>query len=142
MAKSFLAALIFGFVLLTGAGAALADPMAEMIGRWRDSDAESEIEIFRCGPALCGKIVWLKTPKQDSANPDPAMQARPLVGVQVLKDFTPGKKPAILAGEGYNPEDGKTYEATMTLSAKTTLVIKGCVMGGLLCEEDIWTRQP
>jgi uncharacterized protein (DUF2147 family) len=60
---------------------ALADSTTDIIGRWRDSDGESEIEIARCGAALCGTIVWLKQPRIDTANPTPANRGRSLLGV-------------------------------------------------------------
>lgn len=121
---------------------AVADPMAEMAGRWRDSDGESEIEIARCGPALCGTIVWLKEPRIDKANPDPALRARSLMGVRVLLGFRSEPGAATLSGEGYNPEDGRSYKTTLELKSRTTLSVKGCVMGGLICDDDIWTRRP
>ncbi|POR51726.1 uncharacterized protein (DUF2147 family) [Bosea psychrotolerans] len=121
---------------------AMADSLTDIIGRWRDSDGESEIEIARCGPALCGTIVWLKQPRIDSANPDPANRGRPLLGLRVLSGFKPDPAAATFSGDGYNPEDGRSYKTTLELKSKTTLSIKGCVMGGLICDDDIWTRRP
>lgn len=124
------------------ATAALADPMAEMAGRWRDSDGESEIEIARCGSSLCGTIVWLKEPRIDKSNPDPALRNRSLMGVRVLSGFRPEPNGVTLSGDGYNPEDGRIYKTTLELKSRTTLSVKGCVMGGLICDDDIWTKRP
>lgn len=123
-------------------GPVRADPISDIIGRWRDSDGESEIEIARCGPALCGAIVWLKEPRADKSNPDPALRNRSLMGLRVLSGFRPDQGAATLSGEGYNPEDGRSYKTTLELRSKTTLSVKGCVMGGLICDDDIWTRRP
>lgn len=123
-------------------GAAMADPMSDIAGRWRDSDGESDIEIARCGTALCGTIVWLKQPRTDHANADPALRSRSLMGIRVLDGFKPDGDAAILSGVGYNPEDGRSYKTTLELKSRTTLAIKGCVMGGLICDDDIWTRRP
>lgn len=119
---------------------ALADPMAEIVGRWRDSDGESEIAIARCGPALCGRVVWLKEPRFDRFNPDAKLRARSLLGLQVLSGFRPDGA-SLLAGEGYNPADGKTYRTTLELAAPDSLVVRGCVLGGLICDDDTWTRR-
>jgi len=119
---------------------ARADSTSEVIGRWRDSDGESEIAINRCGPALCGKIVWLKQPRVDSANPEPKLRERSLLGVQVLMSFTPDAS-GVLTGTGYNPEDGKSYRTTLSLKGPDTLEVRGCVLGGILCDDDLWTRQ-
>lgn len=127
-------------VALLGSLPALADPMADTIGRWRDSDGESEIAISRCGAALCGRIVWLKEPRIDRFNPDEKLRARSLLGLQVLSGFKPDAGNT-LSGEGYNPADGKTYRTTLELTAPDSLVVRGCVLGGLICDDDTWTRQ-
>jgi uncharacterized protein (DUF2147 family) len=129
-------------VFLIAAAGAAADTLMDMKGRWRDSDAESEIEIATCGQALCGRIVWLKTDKADKANPDPALRQRPLIGVTVLRDFRPDSTGQTFKGRGYNPEDGQSYDAALTLKSRTSLVIRGCLMGGLVCDEDTWAKQP
>lgn len=126
---------------LAAAPAARADPMAEIVGRWRDSDGESEIAIARCGPALCGRIVWLKEPRIDRFNPDAALRTRALLGMHVLSGFVPDAS-GTLTGNGYNPADGKTYRTTMALAGPQSLVVRGCVLGGLICDDDTWTRQP
>jgi uncharacterized protein (DUF2147 family) len=120
---------------------ALADPMSDIVGRWRDSDGESEIAISRCGPALCGKIVWLKEERFDIYNPNQGLRKRSLMGIQVLSGFKPAAKGA-LEGEGYNPADGKTYRTTLELTSARSLVVRGCVLGGLICDDDTWSRQP
>lgn len=120
---------------------AAADPMSDVVGRWRDSDGESEIAISRCGPALCGKIVWLKEARFDIFNPDESQRKRSLLGLQVLSGFKPSAKGA-LEGEGYNPADGKTYRTTLELTSSRSLVVRGCVLGGLICDDDTWSRQP
>lgn len=128
-------------VALAAAVPALADPMAEIVGRWRDSDGESEIAISRCGAALCGKIVWLKQERFDIHNPHAKLRARSLLGLQVLIGFKPDAG-GTLAGEGYNPSDGRTYRTTLALTSPQNLVVRGCVLGGLICDDDIWSRQP
>lgn len=122
-------------------GAAMADPMTDVTGRWRDSDGESEIDIARCGASLCGTIVWLKEPRVDRSNPNPALRDRSLMGLRVLSGFQLNHGAATLSGDGYNPEDGRSYKTTLELKSRTTLSVKGCVMGGLICDDDIWTRQ-
>lgn len=120
---------------------ALADPMGDVVGRWRDSDGESEIAISRCGPALCGKIVWLKEERFDIYNPNEGLRKRSLMGIQVLSGFKPAAKGG-LEGEGYNPADGKTYRTTLELDGSGSLVVRGCVLGGLICDDDTWSRRP
>lgn len=126
---------------LVGPLPARADPMAAVVGRWRDSDGESEIAIDRCGATVCGRIVWLKEPRVDRFNPDEKLRSRSLLGLRVLSGFSPATD-GKLAGDGYNPADGKTYRTTLELAAPRTLIVRGCVLGGLICDDDTWTRQP
>jgi len=128
-------------VALAASIPAHADPTAGIAGRWRDSDGESEIAIGRCGAALCGRIVWLKEPRTDRFNPDARLRERSLLGLQVLSGFAPDAS-GTLTGNGYNPADGKTYRTTLALSGPQALVVRGCVLGGLICDDDTWTRQP
>lgn len=118
-----------------------ADAMGEIVGRWRDSDGESEIAISRCGPALCGKIVWLKQARFDIYNPDGKLRSRSLLGLEVLMGFKPDAG-STLAGTGYNPSDGKTYRTTLALTSPNSLLVRGCVLGGLICDDDTWSRRP
>ena len=124
---------------------ALADPMADIVGRWRDSDGESEIAISRCGPALCGKIVWLKQPidtttgqpQKDDKNRDLSLRARPIVGVQLFIDMRPSATNS-WSGRIYNADDGHTYASTVTLLDAGRLEVKGC--SGTLCGGETWTK--
>ena len=125
---------------LSFANGALADPMSDIVGRWRDSDGESQIDIARCGQALCGTIVWLKQHRIDSLNPDPGLRNRSLMGLRVLTNFRLDHGAATWRGDGYNPEDGRSYKTILELKSRTTLSIKGCVLSGLICDDDIWTR--
>ena len=59
----------------------------------------------------------------------------------MLTGFKPSAKGG-LEGEGYNPGDGKTYRTTLELDASGSLVVRGCVLGGLICDDDTWSRQP
>lgn len=120
---------------------ALAQSDTPIAGRWRDSDGESEIAIARCGEAWCGKIVWLKQPRLDQANPDAKLRERSLMGVQVLSGFRPDGA-GTFAGDGYNPEDGKTYRTTLQLDGAGRLLVRGCAIAGLICDDDVWTRRP
>ena len=121
-----------------------ADPM----GNWYTEDKESQVRIVNCGGALCGSLVWLKEPndpatgrpKTDKNNADASKQARPLLGVEIVLGMKPNGTPDQWAGQVYNASDGKTYTGSFTMTGATTAVLKGCVMGGLICKGQTWTR--
>jgi hypothetical protein len=89
---------------------------------------------------LCGNIVWTKTPGgTDDKNPDPAKRSRPVLGLEILlamKQTGPNK----WEGSVYNAENGKIYKAAMSLQSDDELRMEGCIMGGLLCGGETWTR--
>ena len=140
--KRHLFALAALFVLM-GSGAALA---ADPSGTWLTQNGASRIKLADCGGALCGTIVWLKEPNDDSGKPktdknnsDASKRGRPLIGVQIVL----GMKPAGTdkwTGQVYNAEDGKTYSGNLTFSGGGSLVLQGCALGGLVCKGQTWTK--
>jgi uncharacterized protein (DUF2147 family) len=112
---------------------------AEPVGEWLVADGGAQIRIEPCADALWGIISWTREPGFDSNNPDVAKRSRPLVGVPILR----GMKPASAnrwEGEVYNAQNGKMYSVSITLVSDDVLKIQGCVMGGLFCGGENWTR--
>ncbi len=120
---------------LVWTGAALAQDVA---GTWLTEGGRSQVRISPCGPSRCGTIIWTKAEAKDVNNPDPARREKSLVGVQMIRDARP-------SGEGwtgalYNPLDGKTYSGRMRLLSANQLELSGCVLGGLICKSQTWTK--
>ena len=125
------------------AGSALA---ADATGNWLTEGGKSRIRIADCGGALCGSIVWLKEPndesgkpKTDKNNPDAGMKTKPLIGVQIVRGMKPNGANK-WAGQVYNAEDGKTYSGNLTFSGGNSLQLEGCALGGLVCKKQTWTK--
>jgi uncharacterized protein (DUF2147 family) len=126
--------------------AASADPT----GYWikPDAERESKIHVFKCGKGrsqLCAKIAWLKEPNDrkglplhDIRNQDPSQRGRPIVGLAIFTGLTPSA-PSTWTGKIYNPEDGHTYSATLTVVSRKQILLKGC-KAWLLCGERQWLR--
>ncbi len=82
--------------LIALAGPCRAAPAADPQGVWMIED-EVAIAVARCGgDSLCGRIVWLRTarddagrPRRDAMNPDSALRDRPLCGLTVLDGLLP-----------------------------------------------------
>lgn len=136
-----LAAALLGASLVAAAQA--ATPVA---GTWLSADGGTKVRVSDCGGKLCGKVVWLNEPidrstgqpKTDKHNSDAAKRARPLLGVQVVQ----GMKPAgdnKWSGQIYNADDGRTYQANVTLVSDNAMRVQGCVLG-VLCKSQTWTR--
>src|ERR1700691_1028378 len=81
-----------------------ADPM----GTWYTADNDSQVRITNCGGALCGNLIWLKTPidaatgqpKLDKTNADASKQSRPLLGTPIVLGMTPSG-PNVWSGNVY-----------------------------------------
>jgi uncharacterized protein (DUF2147 family) len=120
---------------------------ADPAGTWYTADKDSQVRISNCGGALCGALVWLKVPndpdtgrpKTDKNNADAGKQGRPLLGVPIVLGMKPGG-PNVWNGDVYNATDGKTYSGSFTMTGPNTAELKGCVLGGLFCKSQSWTR--
>lgn len=126
MLKSLLTTVIVASALMATSGtAALA---ADASGDWVRANGASKTRIAPCGSALRGKLVWLRDPREDTENPDAAKRGRPLLGVQIVQSMQP------------TGTDGKTYTGFIALTGADKLKLKDCVMAGLICKGETWTR--
>lgn len=107
--------------------APLAASAQDATGVWMRENGRSQVRIAPCGGALCGVISWLR----DSSGPSK-------VGQRVFYGMVP-QGDGTWSGHAFNPEDGKTYNGTMTLSGNS-LTTSGCVLGGLICKSVHWSR--
>ncbi len=121
---------------------------ADPVGTWYTAERDSQVRITNCGDALCGALVWLKVPndpdtgrpKTDKNNADAGKQGRPLLGVQIVLGMKPSGTPDQWSGDVYNAQDGKTYSGSFTMTGPNSAELKGCVLGGLICKSQSWTR--
>jgi uncharacterized protein (DUF2147 family) len=121
---------------LTGAASA-AEPTP--IGDWRVKDGYANIRIDNCGGKLWGVVAWEKEPGFDKQNPDPAKKGRPILGMPILMAMAPAG-PNKWEGEIYNSQNGSMYSANISLLDESTLKLQGCVLGGIFCGGENWTR--
>jgi uncharacterized protein (DUF2147 family) len=133
---------IAGLILLSGAAAQAATP----VGVWLSDDGGTKVKISNCSGKLCGTVVALNEPidhetgkaKTDKHNPNPAQRARPLLGLTVVKGLTPSG-PDRWSGEIYNADDGRIYQASLTVESTNSARVQGCVLR-ILCKSHQWTR--
>nr|WP_084580394.1 DUF2147 domain-containing protein [Sphingomonas azotifigens] len=112
-------------------------------GRWKTQTRNAIVEIQRCGPSICGRILTsdaLRTNPdlRDANNSNAQLRTRPLKGLQILNGFTPSGT-NWSGGKIYNAEDGKTYSADITLAGPDQLKLRGCVFKPF-CRTQTWTR--
>lgn len=122
---------------------------ADLSGRWLTERANAAVQIGPCETAaagqLCGTIVWLwqpndesGRPRRDAENQAAERRARPLIGTEILAGFAAKAPGHWTGGRIYNPEDGRTYDATLRMQGADTLVVEGCVL--FICKKQLWRR--
>lgn len=115
---------MFGAVSIFGLASMSALAVAASAnGTWlRDNGAH--VQAFDCGGGL-----GLKVTKSPEAN-------------KVGKTIMCGAKPSGAnkwKGTVLNLDDGQKYSGYVTLSGNS-LTLSGCVLGGLVCKNDTWSR--
>jgi uncharacterized protein (DUF2147 family) len=120
---------------------------ADATGTWMTEGGKATVRIAPCADALCGTIIALKEPndpetgrpKTDKNNADPSQRNRPVVGSLIVLGMKPNGANK-WSGQVYNAEDGKTYTGAITLQGANALKLEGCILGGLICKGQTWTR--
>lgn len=110
------------------------------VGVWLTEEQNSKIRIAPCGKALCATILWARPAGVDQHNPDPALRSRSVIGIDLSRDMKPDGRGG-WAGSIYNPQNGNTYKVTLKPVSDRELEVGGCILGGLLCGSETWSRQ-
>ncbi|TCO31329.1 uncharacterized protein DUF2147 [Pedobacter psychrotolerans] len=116
-----------------------------IVGKWLNPSGEGQIEIYKKGDKYFGKLAWIKEPningkpKLDVNNPSVTMKKRPLLNLELLKDFVydDGKW---TDGTIYDPKSGKTYSCNMTMKGNDVLNVRGYVGISLLGRSETFKR--
>lgn len=144
-----------GLVLVLGLGGLAIQPsparastrVPDLVGRWSTPGGDT-IEFGSCAeqlaePLLCGRIVALRDPsgrdRRDINNPSPANRSRPIVGLELAREFKETTPGVWNGGELYNPDDGRTYRGAIRLQGHDTLQLQGCALM-VFCRTQTWNR--
>jgi len=138
MRRVWIAALAAGAAVFAGPALA-ADPT----GLWQTPTRNGQVEITKCGNALCGRLVSSDGIRADPGlkdvhNQNAGLRDRQLKGLTILTGFSGGPT-EWSGGKIYNAEDGKTYSGSITLDGDSKLSLRGCVIAPL-CKTQVWTR--
>ncbi|MEL6266227.1 MAG: DUF2147 domain-containing protein [Pseudomonadota bacterium] len=118
-------------VAMAGADLAVAE---EATGTWRTQEGDGgrylHVAIMPCqgGGTLCGTI----SGAFEGADTG-------LVGKPIIWDMTPDGAAAWSGGRIWAPDEDETYRAKMALRG-AVLEVSGCILGGLVCRGQDWTR--
>jgi len=133
------------------AAACAGDAMAreDIAGIWFDDTGRGAIEIVPCGAAACGRVVWLRQPRdsrgeplRDHNNPVPKQRDRPICGMPVIWGLRPQADGSWDNGRIYDPKVGKSYDVAVTRIGAGRLRITGYLGTKLFSRDLIWQRAP
>jgi len=122
------------FLLLTVASRLAAAPT--IAGTWRNPQGSVDVAMAPCGSRLCGTIVRAS----DRARDDAARGGTDrLVGTQLFRGLE-ADGARHWSGEVFVPDIGQTVAGTLTQVDAGTIEVAGCVIPGLVCQTQVWTR--
>jgi uncharacterized protein (DUF2147 family) len=139
--------MLVGGILAGAIAAGGSAHAADLTGVWMVGDGSAKIQIDNCGGSLWGVVVWEREPGHDMSNPDPSLRGRPTLGIPILlglressQQSWQGGPQEIWRGHVYNAKNGETYEVNIKLASQNVLHLEGCILGGLFCGGQDWSR--
>jgi uncharacterized protein (DUF2147 family) len=121
------AATVGALLALSGTANAQQSPT----GIWIDHTGRGAVEITECGPALCGRLVWLKDAKNQQA-----------CGTQILGNVKPISAGVWDKGWIYDPEADSKYDVELKPVGPDKLRVLGYMGSKFLSETMMWKRAP
>lgn len=122
---------------------------ASPVGLWYAEGGAAEVQIVPCANALCGKVVWLRSPLgedgcelRDDNNPDLNARNRTIVGLEVLSGLkqADGQGSVWTGGTIYDPSTGRTYSCNARMEGDDKLFLRGYFGIQLLGRTTTWSR--
>lgn len=114
-----------------GGGAMLASA-----SEWRNPKDTVRIRFSPCGQdRVCGVVTWAS----DKAKADARRGGTPqLVGTNLFRNFE-RVAPGQYKGHVFVPDMNRTFSGHMEIKGDS-MIGKGCVLAGLICKQQVWTR--
>jgi uncharacterized protein (DUF2147 family) len=116
--------------------AAVLSGTAAPVGVWQNPRHTIAVKTVACGSMICGTIV--------AAAPAAVAVAREagiaqLIGLPLLRNYRRSGERS-WHGLVFVPDLDRTFDSRLTILDPAKVRISGCVLGGLLCKSQIWTR--
>ncbi len=134
--------LLFTLLLLPFIGISQTGSTA-VLGTWLTEIEDAKVEIYQKQGKFYGRVVWIAepndedgNPKIDENNPNEKLNKRPIMGIDILTDFTYDDG-EWSGGFIYDPKDGEVYECKFWLE-DGDLKVRGYL--GWLFDTKTWTK--
>ena len=118
--------------MLVAAAPAANDPA---IGTWTNPKGSLTVRTRWCGKQLCGRVVAATPRQQEKAR---AAGVPRLVGTELLRGFR--RSGGGWSGSLFVPDQGQAVDSKLRVAGPNSLEISGCLIGGILCKTQLWTR--
>jgi|SRR5512141_1725206 uncharacterized protein (DUF2147 family) len=124
---------------ITAAAIVLASASASaqaIEGQWTNPKRSVVVKVTRCGAAYCGTVIEASEKAKAKARKGGTPN---LVGTQILTGLKPigdGR----FRGRAFVPKRNVHATATVRQLGDDAMQVQGCILGGLLCDNERWTR--
>jgi len=123
-------------VVLAAAVPVTASAEAALEGHWRNPKGSVVVRVASCGDAYCGTVIEAS----DKAKATARRGGTPrLIGTRILSELKPAGN-GTFKGQAFDPKRNIHAPATIRLLGGSTLVVRGCLISGIICKEQRWTR--
>jgi len=113
----------------------------DIVGTWFNDDSIAIIVVYKHEGMYFGQLVWrVDSTKLDNNNPFPHLRTRKRIGLEVLKDATFDGKDSWEHAVMYDPSNGHTYSARLTMHSRDKLELTGYVIYTRLGRGTTWYR--
>lgn len=137
-----IAALTVCLALTAATPALAADPVQ---GDWVTQAGNARVRIGPCPEdtkLMCGIVAATRgaaASARDVKNRDPALRARPILGMQAMTGFRRAAPGRWTGGRIYSAGNGQTYDGALTVRPDGTMKVEICLLK-MACREQTWRR--
>jgi len=117
--------------------AAIAQEHESIIGTWRAPNNTLQVRTAHCGELLCGTVTYASAKAIGDAK---SGGYNNLVGTDLFQNYR-ATGPGTWTGEVLIPKQGRTYLSRIVQQGPNKILISGCILGGLFCKSQVWTRE-
>ena len=123
-------------LLLAATVPVTASAQAALEGHWKNPKGSVVVKVAPCGEGYCGTVIEASAKAKATARKGGTSQ---LIGMRILSGLRPIGN-GTFKGQAFDPKRNIRAPATIRLLGPSTLIVKGCVLGGFICKEQRWTR--
>lgn len=109
---------------------------APIASEWRNPSNSVHVRIDQCGKQICGTITWASAKAIADARRGGTEN---LVGTRLFRDLEPAGK-GKWKGKVFVPDIRQTFSGTIHFAEADKMVGKGCVLFGVICKSQTWSR--